>query len=63
LRTNTKIRNRRNRNDEKSYLFTVRNDLWKEIEETAYSLDVSIASFLRESARRNVNAYRKANTQ
>ena len=59
MRTNAKIRNRRNPDEEKSYLFTARKDLWKDIEETAYSLDVSVAAFLREAARRNVIAYRK----
>ncbi len=44
---------------EKSYLFTARLDLWKDIEETAYALDVSIAHLIRESLRRNIADYKR----
>ncbi len=53
------VRNRRNKAEEKSYLFTAKNDLWRDIEQVAHEADVSIAHFLREAARRNVAAYRK----
>ena len=60
MKNNCRVRNRRSREDEKSYLFTARLDLWKDIEETAYALDISIAHLIRESLRRNIAEYKRA---
>lgn len=54
------IRNRKNKTEEKVYPFVVRKDLYQEIEHTAYSNDVSVAHFIRESVKRNLAAYKKA---
>ena len=53
------IRRRKNKEPEKSYLFTARVSLWKEIESVAEDMDVSIAHLIRESLRRNIASYRK----
>jgi hypothetical protein len=54
------IRNRKNKAEEKVYPFVVRKDLYEEIEYMAYSNDVSVAHFIRESVKRNLAAYKKA---
>lgn len=56
----TTIRNRKNKTDEKVYPFVVRKDLYQEIENIAYSNDISVAHFIRESVKRNLAAYKKA---
>lgn len=57
---NHAVRRRRNKSDEKTFLFTARKDLWKDVEEITQSLDVSIAHYIRESLRRNNAAYKKS---
>ena len=57
--TNAVIRRRKNKNDDKTFLFTARKELWKEVEQITDSLDVSIAHFIRESIRRNIKQYQK----
>lgn len=54
------IRYRKNKPAEKTYPFVVRQDLYQEIEHIAYSNGVSVAHFLREAAKRNIAAYKKA---
>lgn len=54
------IRYRNNKPEEKTYPFVVRKDLYQEIENTAYANGVSVAHFLREAAKRNIAAYKKA---
>jgi hypothetical protein len=53
------IHRRRNKEPEKSYLFTARISLWREIESLADDMDVSIAHLIRESLRMNIASYRK----
>jgi hypothetical protein len=53
------IRKRKNKEPEKSYLFTARVSLWKEIERVADDMDVSIAHLIRESIRRNIACYKR----
>lgn len=54
------IRNRSNKEEQKAYLFKARKSFWKEVEDTADALDVSVAHLIRESVRRNIAAYKKA---
>ena len=53
------IKCRKNKEPEKSYLFTARLSLWRDIEQTAHALDVSIAHLIRESLRRHIDTHRK----
>ena len=53
------IRRRKNKEPEKSYLFTARVSLWKEIESLADDMDVSIAHFIRESLRSRIASYKR----
>ena len=53
------IRRRKIKEPEKSYLFTARVSLWKEIESVADDMDVSIAHLIRESLRMNIASYRR----
>ena len=53
------IRRRKVKEPEKSYLFTARVSLWKEIESVADDMDVSIAHLIRESLRINIASYRR----
>ena len=53
------ISRRKNKEPEKSYLFTARVSLWNEIESVADDMDVSIAHLIRESLRINIASYRR----
>ena len=53
------IRRRKNKEPEKSYLFTARVSLWKEIESLADDMDVSIAHLIRESLRYRIASYKR----
>jgi hypothetical protein len=53
------IRRRKNKEPEKSYLFTARVSLWKEIENLADDMDVSIAHLIRESLRCRIASYKR----
>ena len=55
------IRNRvrgRQRND-KQFLFLASEDLLTQMRNTAYSNDLSLSAFIRESVRRNISRYQE----
>lgn len=53
------VRTKKNKEPEKSYLFTARISLWREIESVADDMDVSIAHLIRESLRLNIASYKR----
>lgn len=56
---NSTIRNRKDKQPEKNYLLIMKKSLYDELENTAYTNDVSVAHFVRESVKRNLAAYKK----
>ncbi len=60
MKTLDVARKRRDKSRDKAYLFTASREVWEDIEDLTKSLDMSVAYFLRESVRRNIALYRKA---
>jgi hypothetical protein len=59
---NAIIRNRKTKNKEQRLHFVLENDLRNELFDIAQENYVSVSHFVRESVRRNINAYRKASS-
>lgn len=53
--------NKKSEKDEKVYPLVMRKDLYKEVEEVAYSNDISVAHFIRESVKLNLKEYKRKN--
>lgn len=56
---NTVIRNRKNTTKDQRMFFVLETDLKNQLREIARANFVSESQFVRESVRRNINAYRK----
>ena len=56
---NTPIRNRKHKTYDKTFLFQCDQQLLNEMRDIATANYMSVATFLRQSALRNINAYRK----
>jgi hypothetical protein len=62
-RSNSAIRNRKSGNvQSKRLLFVLHEELLDQIREVANANHVSVGHFLRESARRNIAAYKQASS-
>ena len=57
---NAVIRNRKTKNKEQRIHFVLEDDLRNELVDVATANYVSVSQFVRESVRRNINAYKKA---
>lgn len=56
--TNAPIRSK-SKGKNKDYRLVMKKDLYDRLETVAYSNDVSVADFIRESVKRNITAYEK----
>lgn len=53
--------NKKPEKDEKVYPLVMRKDLYNEVEKVAYSNDITVAHFIRESVKLNLKEYKKEN--